>query len=237
MTPLLEMLQGWITEFGFYGYTFIDAGHPDNDLPYYHCTAGEKWEAHYRDMAFVRVDPVLAAARRRNLPFLWRDVALPPPVSGPRSGSLKTMDAASDFGFKDGLMFPHHTVDALGRPQAALLGLFWRDEARRLDDALKSNFYGLQMLLNYWQEQATRLSPINPAREHVISGDTVLLSDRERDILAWAGRGKTAEVTAEILHLSVDTVENHIRNAMRKLGVVNKTHAVVRAIYLKLIDP
>jgi DNA-binding CsgD family transcriptional regulator len=63
------------------------------------------------------------------------------------------------------------------------------------------------------------------------------LTDRERDVLSWAGRGKSVLDTAEILKLSEDTVKSHIRNALKKLDATNKTHAVTKAIYLNLITP
>ncbi len=58
------------------------------------------------------------------------------------------------------------------------------------------------------------------------------LSDRERDVLAWRPRGKTSNDTAEILKISVETVNDHVKNAIRKLNASNKTHAVTQAILL-----
>ena len=63
------------------------------------------------------------------------------------------------------------------------------------------------------------------------------LTDRERDVLSWAGRGKSVLDTADILELSEDTVKTHVRNALKKLNANNKTHAVTKAIYLGLIIP
>ena len=63
------------------------------------------------------------------------------------------------------------------------------------------------------------------------------MTDRERDVLSWAARGKSVLDTADILILSEDTVKTHIRNALTKLGANNKTHGVTKAIYLGLISP
>lgn len=52
------------------------------------------------------------------------------------------------------------------------------------------------------------------------------LSPREKDVLVWAGRGKSAWETAQLLDLSESTVKTYIRNACGRLGVKNKTHAV-----------
>lgn len=52
------------------------------------------------------------------------------------------------------------------------------------------------------------------------------LSPREKEVLVWAGRGKSAWETAQLLALSESTVKSYIRNACGRLGVKNKTHAV-----------
>ncbi|WP_326525677.1 helix-turn-helix transcriptional regulator [Sphingomonas sp.] len=57
-----------------------------------------------------------------------------------------------------------------------------------------------------------------------------ILSDREGECLAWVSIGKTAWETAVILGISARTVEFHLHNATRKLGAVNKVHAVALAI-------
>jgi DNA-binding CsgD family transcriptional regulator len=62
------------------------------------------------------------------------------------------------------------------------------------------------------------------------------LTDRERDVLSWAARGKTQSETSIILGVAEATVETHIKHAMLKLGAGNKTHAVARALFLGLID-
>lgn len=63
----------------------------------------------------------------------------------------------------------------------------------------------------------------------------IKLSLREREILCWTGDGKTADQIAEILMLSPSTINFHLRKAMYKLDAPNKTAAVVKAIYLKLL--
>ena len=65
----------------------------------------------------------------------------------------------------------------------------------------------------------------------------VHLSPRERECLLWTSRGKTAWEISVILGISQDTVLHYLRCANDKLGVNNKTHAVVKAIYTGLIVP
>ena len=51
-------------------------------------------------------------------------------------------------------------------------------------------------------------------------------------MLKWTADGKTSSDIAQILAISVDTVNFHVRNATAKLGAANKTAAVVRAAML-----
>jgi LuxR family quorum sensing-dependent transcriptional regulator len=54
----------------------------------------------------------------------------------------------------------------------------------------------------------------------------VRLSDREREVLAWASEGKTAWEIGCILNLSQRTVEWHIGQVCRRLGAVNRLQAI-----------
>ncbi|SEG71796.1 DNA-binding response regulator, NarL/FixJ family, contains REC and HTH domains [Methylobacterium sp. 190mf] len=62
------------------------------------------------------------------------------------------------------------------------------------------------------------------------------LTGREREVLIWASRGKTSAEIALILDLRERTVNFHFDQAMKRLNVVNRTHAVARALSLRLID-
>ncbi|WP_407519944.1 helix-turn-helix transcriptional regulator [Methylobacterium oryzisoli] len=61
-------------------------------------------------------------------------------------------------------------------------------------------------------------------------------SPRERDVLVWTAQGKTAWEIARILGLARSTVEEHARNAVRKLGAQNKAHAVALALRAGIIS-
>lgn len=56
------------------------------------------------------------------------------------------------------------------------------------------------------------------------------LTARERDILEWLGAGKTDKDIAAILAISPRTVQKHLQRIYEKLGVENRTAAVMRAI-------
>jgi DNA-binding response OmpR family regulator len=65
----------------------------------------------------------------------------------------------------------------------------------------------------------------------------VKLSDREIETLTWAARGKTSAEIAQILGTTKRTVDFHVDNARAKLGVANRTEAVMKAARNRLIKP
>jgi DNA-binding response OmpR family regulator len=63
------------------------------------------------------------------------------------------------------------------------------------------------------------------------------LSDREVECLTWAARGKTSAEIAQIIDTSKRNVDFHIETACRKLEVVTRVQAVVKAATGRLIEP
>jgi DNA-binding NarL/FixJ family response regulator len=61
------------------------------------------------------------------------------------------------------------------------------------------------------------------------------LTDREREVLTWVGRGKTSAEIAIILGLRERTVNFHCDQAMKRLDVTNRTQAVAIAVAHGLI--
>jgi two-component system NarL family response regulator len=62
------------------------------------------------------------------------------------------------------------------------------------------------------------------------------LTGREIEILGLVGRGKTSKEIAEELFISENTVRNHVRNILDKLGMKSRFEAVNWAIREGLID-
>jgi DNA-binding CsgD family transcriptional regulator len=56
------------------------------------------------------------------------------------------------------------------------------------------------------------------------------LTARERDVLQWLANGKTDRDIAQILTISPRTVHKHLQRIYEKLGVENRTAAVMRAL-------
>lgn len=62
------------------------------------------------------------------------------------------------------------------------------------------------------------------------------LTERERQILIQVAQGKCNKEIAQELQITVKTVEYHMTNILGKLGAVNRTEAVVKALEQGLLD-
>jgi DNA-binding NarL/FixJ family response regulator len=62
------------------------------------------------------------------------------------------------------------------------------------------------------------------------------LTPRERDVLQLVAAGYANQEIADALHLAAGTVKNHVSSVLLKLGVRDRTRAVLRALELGLLD-
>jgi DNA-binding CsgD family transcriptional regulator len=240
VVEIRAVFQRIIEDYGFSSFGFMDASHPWEDDPLLVSTHSAAWIDTYRSENFISTDPCLSAARRTNLPFHWGSVALPPVTGKRKPGAVRTMEAARDFGVNEGLTIPVHYNDVLGRRYTSVCALFWKDQINAFFANLKHNGVQLHVLLLYLAQKIVDLHAADiKARartQHFTDQHAPALTDREKEVLKWAGMGKTSDDTAAILHVSSKTVEAHIRSAMVKLDATNKTQATVQAVYRGLID-
>lgn len=239
-TEIRKVFQRVIESYGFNSFGFMDASHPWEDDPLLVTTHTRDWIDTYRSENFISTDPCLAMARRTNLPFHWGSVPLPPVTGKRKPGAVKTMEAARDFGINEGLTIPVHYCDALGRRYTSVCALFWKDSAQGFFTELRHKGVQLHVMLLYLAQKVVDLHAIElkaaTRSDLFLELRTSPLTDREKEVLKWAGMGKTSDETAGILNVSHKTVEAHIKSAMTKLGATNKTQATVQAVYRGLID-
>lgn len=62
------------------------------------------------------------------------------------------------------------------------------------------------------------------------------LTSREIEVLRWTADGKTSAEVSDILAVSENTVNFHVKNAVAKLQTSNKTAAVARAAMLGILS-
>lgn len=241
-SALQATLQRIVNDLGFSSFCFVDISTQYAEIFHFLSTTGPAWENDYSGNGFFQVDEVIKVARRSNTPFTWRDVPVPPRLGRKKPAAQKVFEAASDHDFTEGLVVPLHFVDDVGRMRSALCSLMWKDGVRDFQSLTAETNQDLHLLLIYWMQRSIELKSaerddnvcsITDARKFSLG---LKLTDREREVIAWAGRGKTVGDIAEILTLSSDTIQEYTKAAIRKLGAGNKTHAVAKAIQLGLID-
>lgn len=94
-------------------------------------------------------------------------------------------------------------------------------------------FCGMMGVTSTMQEftaQAAFVSTVEPPQKRKV------LTGREREVLELFACGYTVETAAVRLGIAEATVNHHVGAATRKLGAMNRTHAVVRAIRLNELD-
>lgn len=143
---LKAALQKIIEDRGFISFAFLDISVPGIDDPLVIDTHREAWLREYRSNGFVHVDPMLPIARRTNTPFDWDTVAVPRHASGRKSGALKTMEAARDHGFTNGLVIPFHYIDHFSRQYSSVCTFFWSDRPKRFVTVLKQERFALHVI-------------------------------------------------------------------------------------------
>lgn len=205
--------------FGFQ--TLIVTGLPNPDQRFEHVVLAKRWPAEwfklYTARQFIRVDPVARLCRSSLNPFEWADA----PYDHEREPrALEVMRRAADFNMSNGFIVPIH-----GRGYDACVSL----GGAHLDLNARSK-PAIHLMAMYGFDRVRRL--LDPSRLRLRR-----LTAREKEALAWAAQGKSAWEIGEILGISQRTVEEHLASACRKLGAVNRVHAVAIGIRERVIEP
>lgn len=181
-----------------------------------------------RDQAKTLRDPRVLHSRA-NLPALpWNargEFGYPPPRGAEQifaSGRRLIMNAA-DYGASAGI-----TVPCWSSGTRWGFSTFSSNRTHDLED-VRNLAPILVYLAHCLHSIADRLTRVTSQR--------IQLSERERDILSWSAMGKTSWEISVLTGISEHTVNYHLSNASRKLGVRGRRAAVAKAIMSGLIFP
>lgn len=172
----------------------------------------------YDQMGFLSDSPVIKSLRQSTLPMVWRLETINRDRSDGRERDVT--DLFSDFGIYAGVYF--HVTDPQGNVGA--VG-FCGDRP----DPDERELMELSYLSSHLYEQLANLNV-----QHNKIADT--LTERERECVYWTAAGKTSSEVADILGISVNTVNNYMTNSATKLDTVNKAHTVAKAIRYGLLN-
>lgn len=223
---LFDLLVSCASEKGFsevaYGaLTFAEArGLPEYLPSGVTVTFPPDWCGRYVERKYRVIDPVVRRAPTLLRPFLWDQLAKKCQL---QPSERRVLAEAKEAGLKHGMSVPLY--GPLG--QVALASF-----ASPFDDAdPQCQMSHLNVLAWHFHIALAEIS--RPSASG--SSCEIALSERERDCLRWVGEGKSSWEIGKILEVSENTVNFHLKNAIRKLGTSNRTHGIAKAIRQNLI--
>ncbi len=175
------------------------------------------WQERYAQAGYLQVDPTVAHGRRSQKPIIWTDQVF--------ADAQGLWDEARAHGLSVG--WAQSSLDILGA--GGMLTL-----SRSCESLSPQELEAKQQRMR-WLVQVAHLAFSRLLRCNQTNGSHNL-SGRELEVLKWLADGKSAQDIADILNLSKNTVDFHIKNSVTKLQVPNKTAAVVRAALLGLLN-
>lgn len=205
---------------GHAAYIGCSLAHP-NDEPVSLSTYSREWTELYDGQSLFEVDPVHRDTKELLLPYIWNDRQ----EFDPAASSF--MRLASDFGARaQGIAVPVRGP----RGDKGLISIVARADDKGWDDRRDALISELVFFAQNFHaaivETAQRAAPAPPQ-----------LTPRERDVMLWAARGKTAWETGAILGLQESTVVSYIRQVCHKLDVASKYEAVAICVAMRLVAP
>jgi len=168
-----------------------------------------------KDLGDTRRDPVMARLMAQSVPVVYDQQT----YVAAGVGELWEMQAP--YGYKTGIAVKLH----LPGDKHFLLGVDREEALPEPGTQLMQMIAGLQLLAAHALTAADRL--LSPKFN---KGDLPKLTKRELDVLSWTAQGKTAWEVSVILGMSEKTVNFHLGNVMRKLGVTSKHQAVLKCV-------
>lgn len=173
------------------------------------------WAREYIEHRYEDIDPVVGLARSSQRSFQWdrRTLRLP------STSQQRFFAEAAKFGIHSGVTVPIR--GGFGRFAAfTLAGNMHREVERRPTDVMDLlQLAGLYYHAHVYSKLQLGLTRLADAP----------LTQRERQCLSWAARGKKMPETAQILGITTRTVVFHLENARLKLNASTVTQAVAEA--------
>jgi LuxR family quorum-sensing system transcriptional regulator CciR len=172
------------------------------------------WAEWFDDQRLGSTDPVHRASHLTSVGFAWSELERMLPLT---DGDRRVLDAARSEGIGDGFTVPAHIPgEAHGSCSFACApGELLHEDRLPL----------LQLAGAFAFEAARRM------RRMRLFHPPVVLTDRQRECVIWAARGKSDWEIAQILAISRETVIEHLRQARDRYGVGRRTSLAVHALF------
>lgn len=183
-------------------------------------TYDDKWVQRYIDQGYIRVDPVIIGCYLRFHPVDWKRL----------DWSAKTARAFQLEAIEHGVGNQGFSVPIRGpNGQFALFTASHSGNDADWVEFTQAHSRDLILIAHYFNRKALEFEP-DRAQEQAQS-----LSPREVDAMTYLAMGYSRAQVANTLSISEHTLRVYIESARFKLGAMNTTHAVARALSRGLI--
>ncbi len=210
-----------VQHYAYLGLRFRNSG--PRVKPFFITTYPQQWVEHYDNNDYLKIDPVMLDAPSRSTPMHWgtrehRKQATP--------RQRRFMNEAAEMGLCHGSAIPIHAAGG----EFGLVSVAVDGTPRQFSTLMRAHQHELHLISLYYHSHVA---------EHFISNESakVSVTTRERECLLWSAMGKSSWEISEILSISEATVNFHMQNAMRKLEVFSRPHAIVKAVMMGIINP
>ena len=176
-----------------------------------------RWADYYHRNALGVSDPVHRASHKTSVGFRWSRMPEMIPLT---AADRRILALGREQGIGDGFTVPAN-VPGEARGSCS----FANEAGRPLPDVMLPM---AQLAGAFAFESARRL--LCPDRFPPPETQPVL-TDRQRDCLLWAARGKTDSEIGQILSLSEETVARHIKQACERYDVYKRSSLMIRALF------
>jgi DNA-binding CsgD family transcriptional regulator len=184
-------------------------------IPWNHFPQG--YRQSYLENEWDKIDPIVHRIHQATRPFAWSDVCAGTNLTSRQKAFI---DECCDLGVHSGFTVPMHGPGS----DIDLISLSLRDQ-KRADTARFPLLHAITV------QYRSRLGELQGDPAAVLRP----LTAKETECLSWCKEGKTNWEIGEILSISEKTVEFHLSNTIKKLGVSNRITAVVKAIQLDIV--
>ena len=172
------------------------------------------WAVWFDEQSLGTSDPVHRASNVTSVGFAWSSL---PDMIALTAADEKVLERARRHGIGDGFTVPAHVPgEAHGSCSFACA----------CGDLLVEDRLPLLQLVGAFAFEAARRM-----RREQFSAGPVRLTERQRECVMWAARGKSDWEIATILGISEETVGEHLRHARERYGVGKRTLVAVHALF------
>lgn len=200
-------VYSFLTRHASIGY---DAGHAIA------CAYPEDWMKHYFAKDYLKIDPVVAVALGTPRPFFWDNLSMD-------DSQQVLMREAEDASLCKGIGIPLHNMNG----EVAAVGLASSAKGLEVEEHHLSLLHAYAF--QFHQAYTAKLEQGDMQR--------VVLSVKESEVLHWMADGKKLSDIGELMNLSEDAIRYYLKSIYGKLGVNQRTAAVIKAIRLGLLNP